>query len=158
MLFLMETYLCSFSTFWFYNMAKTRNSYQLISSSNEYEREISICLLNSSSCQWQCSIKFQYVLGVFFVHIHTKSKNILTQYSLTHWDRVTHICVSKLTIIRSASSHYLNQSWIIVNLTLRNKLQWNCNQNSNIFIEENTFENVVCEKAAILSRPQCVKV
>ena len=30
------------------------------------------------------------------------------------------------------------------------------NRNSNIFIQENAFESVVCETAAILSRPQCV--
>ena len=41
--------------------------------------------------------------------------------------------------------------------TLWNKLQWNLNQNLNIFIDENVFENDVCEIAAILSRPQCVK-
>ena len=41
--------------------------------------------------------------------------------------------------------------------TLRNKLQWNFNQYSNIFIQENAFENVVCEMASILSRLQCVK-
>ena len=40
--------------------------------------------------------------------------------------------------------------------TLRNKLQWNLNRNSNIFIWENAFERVVCETASILSRPQCV--
>ena len=28
----------------------------------------------------------------------------------------------------------------------------------NIFIEENAFENVVCEKSTILSRPRCVKL
>ena len=28
---------------------------------------------------------------------------------------------------------------------------------SNIFIQENAIENVVCEIASILSRPQCVK-
>ena len=33
----------------------------------------------------------------------------------------------------------------------RNKLQWNFNQNTNIFIHENTSENIVSEKAAILS-------
>ena len=38
-----------------------------------------------------------------------------------------------------------------------NKLQWNFNRNSNIFIQENAFESVVCEMAAMLSRPQCVK-
>ena len=36
-----------------------------------------------------------------------------------------------------------------------NKFQWNCN--SNILSKENACENVVCEKAAILFRPQCVK-
>ena len=56
-----------------------------------------------------------------------------------------------------APSHYLYQCWIIVNWTLRNKLQWNLNKNSNIFIQENAFESVVCETTAILSRPQCVK-
>ena len=55
-----------------------------------------------------------------------------------------------------APSHYPNQCWVIVNWTLRNKLQWNINRNSDIFIQENVFESVVCETAAILSRPQCV--
>ena len=76
---------------------------------------------------------------------------------------MTHICVGKPSIIGSdnglwtAPSHYLNQSWNIVNWTLGNKLQWDFNRNSNIFIEENTFENVVCEMLFISSRPQCVK-
>ena len=84
---------------------------------------------------------------------------------LTHWGRVTHICVSKLTIFSSdkwlvtwpAPSHYLNQCWNIVNWTLGNKLQWNLNRNLFIFIQENAFENVVWKMAAILSGPQCVK-
>ena len=54
-------------------------------------------------------------------------------------------------------SHYLNQCWNIVKWTLRNKLQWNFNRNSNIFIQENPLQNVICEMASILSRPQCVK-
>ena len=58
----------------------------------------------------------------------------------------------------SASSHYVNVCWNIVNWTLGNKLQWNFNRSSNIFIQENAFENVVCEKASILFWPQCVKV
>ena len=33
----------------------------------------------------------------------------------------------------------------------------NFNRISNIFIQENAFESVVCKKVAILSRPQCVK-
>ena len=39
----------------------------------------------------------------------------------------------------SAPSHYLNQCWIIVIWTLRNKLKWHFNQ------------NIVCEMVAILS-------
>ena len=93
-------------------------------------------------------------------------KSCLLHVLLTHWGRVTHICVSKLTIICSdnglspaawsAPSHYLNQCWDIVNWTLGNKLQWNHNRNLYIFIQENTQKNVVWEMAAILSRPQCV--
>ena len=37
-----------------------------------------------------------------------------------------------------------------------NKLQWNLNRNSHIFIQENAFENV-WKMAAILSQPQSVK-
>ena len=76
---------------------------------------------------------------------------------------MTHICVSKHTIIGSvwlvawsAPSHYLNQCWNIVHWNLGNKLQWNFNRYSNLFIPENGFESVVCEMAAILSQPQCV--
>ena len=94
----------------------------------------------------------------------TQFTDIYLISSLTHQGRVTHICVNKLTIIGSDNGlspdrrqAYLNQCWIIVNWTLRNKLQWNLNRNSNIFIQENAFESVVCETAAILSRPQCVK-
>ena len=43
------------------------------------------------------------------------------------------------------------------NWNLSNKLQWNFNQNSNIFIQESALKNVVCEMASNLSRPQCVK-
>ena len=66
------------------------------------------------------------------------------------------ICVSKL--VGEKPSHYLNQFWnnVSVYWTLRNKLKWNLNQDSWIFIRENAFKNVVCEKAVILSRSQCV--
>ena len=37
-----------------------------------------------------------------------------------------------------------------------NKFQWNFIWISYIYIQENAFEKVVCEMAAILSRPQCV--
>ena len=43
-----------------------------------------------------------------------------------------------------------------VNWTHRKKLWWNFNQNSYILIQENAFENIVCETAIILSRPRRV--
>ena len=87
-------------------------------------------------------------------------------YILTHLPQVPHICDSELgqhwfrqwLVACSAPSHYLNQCWLIVNWTLRNKLQWNLNQNTKLFIYENAFENAVCEMAAILSRGRWVKM
>ena len=55
-----------------------------------------------------------------------------------------------------SASHYLNQWWNIVNWTLRNKFQWNFNQNLNIFVQEYAFEDIVCKMVDILSRPQWV--
>ena len=49
----------------------------------------------------------------------------------------------------SAQSHYLNQCWITVNPNLRNKFQWNLKWKSLISIQENPFENIVCEMAPI---------
>ena len=73
----------------------------------------------------------------------------------TYWGRLTHICINNIAIIGS-DNHYLIQCCNIVNWTLWNKLQWNFNQNSCIFIQENAFENVVWKMAAILCQPQCV--
>ena len=49
-------------------------------------------------------------------------------------------------------SHYLNQCWVIINWTLRNKLQRNCNQSAKFPNRENASENVLCAMASILSR------
>ena len=57
---------------------------------------------------------------------------------LTHWGRVSHICVGKLTVLSSDNdwspgrrkNYHLNQWWHIVNLTLKTKLQWDTNRNS----------------------------
>ena len=60
---------------------------------------------------------------------------------LTHLPLVLHTCVSKWgqhwasrwLVALSAPSHYLSRYWIIVNWTLRNKLQWNFKQNSKVY-------------------------
>ena len=77
-----------------------------------------------------------------------------------------HICVSESNqhwfrqwlVAYSAPSHYLNQCWIVVNWSPRNKLQWNFNLNSKLFIHKNVSGNIVCEIAAILSRVRWVNL
>ena len=49
----------------------------------------------------------------------------------------------------TAPNHYLNQCWNIANWTLGNKLLWNFKRIPCIFIEENVFECVVSDMAAI---------
>ena len=70
-------------------------------------------------------------------------------HCLSHWGRVTHICISKLTIIVSDNGLSPNQRqaiiWAndgcnIVHWALGNELQWNLNRNLHIFIQENLFE------------------
>ena len=83
---------------------------------------------------------------------------------LTHWGRVTHICVGNLTIIGSDNGSSPDQRqaiiWTNAGLLLIGPLGTNF---SEILIEiltfslkKNAFESVVCEMATILSRPQCV--
>ena len=42
-------------------------------------------------------------------------------------------------------------------LSIKNRLQWNWNQNKKLFIHENASENVVCVMATIFSRGKWVK-
>ena len=74
---------------------------------------------------------------------------------LTQWDRVTHICVGKLTTIGSDNLH---QCWNFVNCAFRNKFHWNFHRSSNIFGHENVLKNGVWEMAYILPRSQCVNI
>ena len=79
---------------------------------------------------------------------------------IIHWGWQAYIYVGKLTIIVQIMACRLDdaQSWNIVNWTLGNKLQWNLNLNSNIFIQENAFENFVWNGIHFASAPiQCVE-
>ena len=99
-----------------------------------------------------------------FAHLSLQLRNCET---LTRWGRVTHICVCKLTIIGLDNDllHDRRQAMIWTNAGIL--LVWPLGTNYSeilieihlfsIFIKENTFENVVCEMSAILSRPQYVK-
>ena len=76
------------------------------------------------------------------------------------------ICVTKITIIGSDNGLSPERRHSIIRTNAKilliwpmhgNKLYWNLTRNPYNFIQENVFENVVCETAAILFRFQCVK-
>ena len=77
---------------------------------------------------------------------------------------MTHICIGDLIIIGSDNGLSPGRCqaiiWTNAELLLNGPLETNFseffNRNFNIFIQENAFESVVREMAAILSRPQCV--
>ena len=77
---------------------------------------------------------------------------------------MTHICVGKLTIIGSdnglAPERRQAIVWTNAGILLIGPLGTNFSEIlieiQTFFIEENTFENVVCEMLFISSRPQCV--
>ena len=50
------------------------------------------------------------------------------------------VCFRWWLVAYSAPSHYIKQCWVIVNWTLRNKLQWNFNHNRKLFIHEDASE------------------
>ena len=80
---------------------------------------------------------------------------------LTHWGRMTYICVSKLTIIGSDNGLSPGQCQAIIWTNAGILLIQTFNEISSdihtiSFIQENVFENVICEEAAILSQPQCI--
>ena len=87
----------------------------------------------------------------------------LCQNALTHWGRVTHICVSEVTIIGSDNDLSPDRRqaiiWTNVGILLIVPLGTNFGEFliGNIFIQENPLQNVVGEMASILSRPRCVK-
>ena len=86
--------------------------------------------------------------------------------TFTHWGRATHICVSKLTITgsdnglspgRRQAINWTNDGILLIR-TLGTNSSEILSEIHAFSFQENASENVVCEMASILSRPQCVKV
>ena len=85
---------------------------------------------------------------------------------MTHWGQVRHICIGKLTIIDSDNglepSRHQAIIWTNAGIVLIGPLRTNFSEifdwNSNIFIEENTLENVACNMLSISSWLQCATI
>ena len=71
-----------------------------------------------------------------FIYVNSlrPSDAYMRQETNHHWFR-------QWLVAWPAPSHCLNQWWNINNWTLRNKLQWNFNQNSNNLFQENALKN-----------------
>ena len=89
---------------------------------------------------------------------------IYITYFLTHWGRVTLICVGRLTMIGSDNGLSPGRRHVIIWTNAGILLIGTSGTKfSEILIEiwifsfkKNGFESVVCEMTSILSRPQCV--
>ena len=86
------------------------------------------------------------------------SRRIVISPTLTHWGRVTHICVSEFTTIGSDNGLSPGQRQAIIQTNAGILSIWPLgtyfseillNRNSYVFIQENAFENV-CGKSSIL--------
>ena len=83
----------------------------------------------------------------------------------SHWGRVTHLCGSKIIIIGSktclSSGRRRAIIWTNAGILLIRSLGIHFSEiqsKSIIFIQDNAFENAVCQMAFVYSQPQCVKM
>ena len=116
---------------------------------------------------WFTKKKSCWLTGIFqtwhligWQHSYQSIKSHVRKSLFIHWGRATHMCViigSDIGLSPDRRQAIIWSNAGILLIRTRSKLQWNIKRNSYIFIQENSFENVVCEMAAILSRPQCVK-
>ena len=79
------------------------------------------------------------------------NSKIFIEYPISVSCRISNMCKTQF------GAENLNQCRLIINWTIRNKLWWNFSQKWNCSNQENAFENVVCEMAAILSRRRWVE-
>ena len=117
-------------------------------------------------CRWNFQTNLLEWMLVYFFHSNLPDEPwyLFSYIHLAHWGRVTHICVSKLTIIDSDNglSPCRRQAitWTNVGILLTGPPGTNSNEiliESHTFsFKENPFQIVVWKLAAILSRPQCV--
>ena len=108
--------------------------------------------------------KYDKITIVFHFLVSPYILLMVHKINFTHWGRVTHICISKLTSIGSDNGLLPGQHQAMIWTNVRILLIWTLGtkfseilkRNSYIFIEENAFENVVWKMAAMLCQLQCV--
>ena len=117
--------------------------------------------------QWRRILMFSLICIWINSWVSNREAGDLKRYR-THFDVNVMNCCSfedqaavvghlyHLTIIGSDSGLSPGRCQAVI-LSLGNKIMWNINQNSHIFIHENAFENLVWNMASILYWPRCVR-
>ena len=119
-------------------------------------------LSNALGALWDESIAVTYQwLGARLWNLQWVSrKPLICSLQCHFWTGISK-CIGELChrcsfrqwlVTYSVTSHYLNQCWFDVNLTLQNKLQWNLNKNVVVYIQGNTTPT------AMLSTICCVDI
>ena len=49
-------------------------------------------------------------------------------------------------------SYHMKENMLIIICTIRNELQWNLNQNTKFFFQEDENENIVCKLPAMFAQ------
>ena len=112
-----------------------------------------------------CCKKKHYLTSIPYINVSHVAHDILYAY-LTHWGRVTLICVSKLTIIDldNGLTPWLCHGIIRTNagILLIEPLGTKFSEISigihPFSFKKSAFENAICKMTSILFRPQCMLV
>ena len=102
-----------------------------------------LIIINQYACQWKGALPKKKQLHIWNYHISAFSCVFNSLRPSDAW---------------SALRHYLIQCWNIVNWTLRKYFNEILHRIQTFLFKKISFENVVWKMAAILSRPQCVKI
>ena len=91
-------------------------------------------------------IPYDVVWSAYYEHFRNFNSSPLSAAYMCQWigSALVQIMACCLFSAKSLSKPML----VIVDWTLRNKLQWNFNQYTKLFIHENASENIVCEMAS----------
>ena len=77
---------------------------------------------------------------------------LVNETHLSYGNRRTETLLVKIMACHIlAPSQYLNQCWLVVNLTLRNQFQWNSNKNMNISFPQNSLKMLSAKQWEFLS-------
>ena len=111
------------------------------------DTNIMVHLLNNVPGDWGLATRcFFYVTGCWFLP-DAISIICCLLYLLVLRTWVPNLPIQLCDVNTHPCLNLTNPPSTYRNLTLRNKLRWNCNQNTSLIIHGNAYQNMVCKKA-----------